>query len=161
MPEGASSYFLPRDTLIKLNFDTYLGEAIETPIAFSSPEFGDGVCSKILTTIPTNGLFTLDSVCGLEFKAVKRAKPRFELRAPQPLPARENITISFNLAEAGPVRIRLYTASGDLVGEVVNTSLPAGDYTFDYNCSGLAPGMYFCEFSTGSLRAVKEWVVIR
>lgn len=161
MPEGASSYFLMRDTLIRLNFDTYLGEAIETPIAFSSPEFGDGVCSKILTTIPTNGLFTLDSVCGLEFKAVKRGKPNFELRAPRPMPARESITISFNLAESGFVRVRIYTATGELAGEVVNSELPSGDYTLDYNCSSLAPGLYFCEFSNGTFRSVREWVVAR
>lgn len=161
MPEGASSYFIAKDTLLRLNFDTYLGEAIETPIAFSSPEFGDGVCSKILTIIPTNGIFTLDSVCGLEFKAVKRGKPNFELRAPRPMPTSENITISFNLASTEFVRIRLYSATGDLAGEVVNAVLPAGDYTFDYNCSTLAPGMYFCEFSDGTLRSVKEWVVAR
>lgn len=65
-----NEFFDAKDTLIILRFKTYLGAAPSTELSFVNPVFGDNNCSKIMNTIVSNGLFMIDSVCGIEYKAL-------------------------------------------------------------------------------------------
>ena len=58
--------------------------------------------------------------------------------------------IPVTLAESGYVVLTLLDESGKVVEILHDGSLSAGNYTFEYNASDLAPGNYFCCLKTAS-----------
>lgn len=61
-----------------------------------------------------------------------------------PNPFITNTTIFYNPAASGEVAIRLYTGSGQLVGELFNDRVISGQYyQFELNGSELNPGVYY------------------
>jgi uncharacterized protein (DUF362 family) len=72
-----------------------------------------------------------------------------------PNPFSNETEISFNLAAAGYVQIRIYTYAGKLVAQPVNKKLEPGLHTFSWDGLGttgidLPSGVYLCELKTGS-----------
>ncbi|MBU8922837.1 MAG: T9SS type A sorting domain-containing protein [Bacteroidales bacterium] len=83
-----------------------------------------------------------------------------------PNPFNPSTTIRFGLREAGHAVLRIYTASGRLVRELVNSDLPAGHYEkewkgFASDGSRVASGVYFYRFSTGSFTVTKKMIMLR
>lgn len=61
-----------------------------------------------------------------------------------PNPFAYNTTIFYNPAATGRVSIRLYTGTGQLVGELFNDTVISGQYyQFELNGSELNPGVYY------------------
>ena len=61
-----------------------------------------------------------------------------------PNPFITNTTIFYNPAASGQVAIRLYTGSGQLVGELFNDLVVSGQYyQFELNGTELNPGVYY------------------
>jgi serine protease AprX len=61
-----------------------------------------------------------------------------------PNPFENNTTIFYNPSASGKVAIRLYTGSGQLVGELFNDLVVTGQYyQFELNGSELNPGVYY------------------
>lgn len=68
---------------------------------------------------------------------------------PNPFSSTTNIQLS--IAETSPVSLRIYSASGQLLDEILNNSvLDAGETTIEYNNSNLTNGIYIAEVSTPS-----------
>jgi hypothetical protein len=70
------------------------------------------------------------------------------LLAPQPNPTAAGATMRFSLAAAGPVRLDLYTVSGQRVRTVADGLFEAGEHTVRWDGAAedgrrLAPGVYF------------------
>ncbi|MFN3782261.1 MAG: hypothetical protein ACK4SO_08805, partial [Candidatus Kapaibacteriota bacterium] len=63
-----NEFFLPSDTLIVLNFNTFVGNEMESKIEFLSPRFGDGVCPRALSPVVKSSIVRIDSLCGLPYK---------------------------------------------------------------------------------------------
>ncbi len=156
-----TTYFLPRDTLIILRFYTYLGENISTPIAFSNPKVGDGICSNVLNIEKINGLFSLDSVCGLDFKVVPITKPVISFKEIFPNPGFDKINIEYELNEEANVRISIFNIFGEKIKEIYSKKESRGEHTFIYSCSELSPGLYCCELSAGTLSEIKRFIISR
>lgn len=61
-----------------------------------------------------------------------------------PNPFETNTTIFYNPSASGKVAIRLYTGSGQMVGELFNDLVVTGQYyQFELNGSELNPGVYY------------------
>ena len=156
-----NTYFLPKDTLIKLVFHTYLGNKISTPIAFIEPIFGDGVCDKVLLPLPDNGLFSIDSVCGLPYKLIPNGTGTFLIGDIKPNPASEKIKLNFQLKYEIPLKIDLFNNQGQVVLQITNKRLSAGNYTKEINTSGLIDGVYYLKFSSGIFTKTKKIIIAR
>ncbi len=83
-----------------------------------------------------------------------------------PNPFNPSTTIQFGLKESGHVRLNIYDASGRLVSELVNSTLPAGNYSEIWNgtnSSGayVASGIYFYRLDTGEFSMKKKMVLLR
>ena len=128
----SNSFFLKRDTLIVLKFKSYLGEKNSTEIAFADPHFGDGICDFVLTPKFTNGLFSLDSVCGLELKTVPLKKGTYRFEAILPNPVADKFTMEYELPYPNIVGITIYDSFGNQIRELLNNYLPAGFLPFGY-----------------------------
>ncbi len=77
-----------------------------------------------------------------------------------PNPFADQVTIEYSIAERGPVEIRIFDITGNLVATPVPTSsyVMPGNYsvTIDPAALGLAGGMYFFELRSGEYRQVKK-----
>ncbi len=83
-----------------------------------------------------------------------------------PNPFNPSTTIQFGLKESGHVRLNIYDASGRLVSELVNSTLPAGNYSEIWNgtnSSGayVASGIYFYRLDAGEFSMKKKMVLLR
>ena len=146
--KAQASGFLLRDTLIKIDFATYLGDKISSPITFKDPSFGNSNCTDIFTLNNpenSNGVITLDSICGLNLKTISPGSGKFALEFPYPNPTENHFKFNFSVAFKSKITITLYNNYGEAVKTMINEDLPSGLYNFDIETSGLAPGIYYCD----------------
>lgn len=66
-----------------------------------------------------------------------------------PNPFSNNTTIHYQIPEYGYVNIKVYDITGNMVKELVDSQLKAGEYTVGFSSEDLEPGVYFykLEFS--------------
>ena len=66
----------------------------------------------------------------------------FSLSSPYPNPFNPTTTITYQMEQPGQVTINLYTITGQLVEELLNTYNTSGTYSFQLNGGNLSSGMY-------------------
>lgn len=60
-----------------------------------------------------------------------------------PNPARDNITLNFDLPESGNVNLQIVSIDGRLVKQDVHTNFNQGSHTLTFNLADVSPGMYY------------------
>ena len=81
----------------------------------------------------------------------------YALEQNYPNPFNPSTVIEFSLPEdVGNVKLSIYNALGEKVAELVNTSLTAGKYQYQWNASSVATGMYIYELRTDKFVSVKK-----
>ncbi|MCX7909868.1 MAG: hypothetical protein N2560_10205 [Ignavibacteria bacterium] len=153
-----NEFFLPSDTLLILNFDTFLGNEINSRIEFVSPQFGDGICSRALTPIPSPGIIRLDSLCGLSYKLFDGRKDIFRLESPTPNPVDNSLDFAFEVAFDTYTKLLLFDAFGNVVNTFVDGKIKQGTYDIHYDASKLSPGIYFIQMTSGIFHQVVHFV---
>lgn len=151
------------ERLILLDFDTYLGRGVSTPLTFSNYTLGDVSCTeRARITTTTNGTFTLDSVCGLEAKtsAINKATS-FLLSDISPNPVSDNLRIGFQVAYKTRVTVEILDALGQVRTTVVDNEFPEGAFEGDVSTVNLSPGLYFCRMRAGRFSDMRKIVIIR
>jgi hypothetical protein len=83
-----------------------------------------------------------------------------------PNPFNPKTTISFYVAEAGPVDVAVYDISGRMVARLVDSSVAAGEHSVEWTGvdtrgSRVASGVYFFRMRTGSVVDVKRGVLVK
>lgn len=80
-----------------------------------------------------------------------------------PNPFNPSTVIEFSLSEASEVSLAIYNALGQKITELVNTSLMAGRYSYQWNApqSGIATGIYICELRTEKFVSVKKMLLMK
>lgn len=89
---------------------------------------------------------------------------RLQQNVPNPLNG--STSISFELPEAGPVRLRVYDTAGRLVRTLVNDSRAAGSHTVawdgrDDRGRDTASGIYFYELDVAGSRLTRKLIQVR
>jgi hypothetical protein len=75
-----------------------------------------------------------------------------------PNPATGRITVSYQLAAAGPVRLLVFTEDGRMVAALPQGVLPAGEHTLTLDRT-LSPGTYLLTLETGAGRESQKVVI--
>ncbi len=156
--------FAEKDTIIKLNFETYLGDAVETPIRFSNPKFGNSNCSNILDIPETNihnATFKLDSICGIEYIVSPSSSSLFAIRKLSPLPADRDLNMEFNVAAKTYIEFRIYNTFGETLVRESSTLMPKGIYERKLDISNLPVGTYYLEYRAGIYTEIKSFLISR
>lgn len=83
-----------------------------------------------------------------------------------PNPFNPTTKIAFELAESGPVRIRIHDARGQVVRELVHESYPAGRHEVAWNGrndrgGAASSGVYFLRFETGDGNATRKMTLLK
>ncbi|MBE0571464.1 MAG: T9SS type A sorting domain-containing protein [Ignavibacteriaceae bacterium] len=86
----------------------------------------------------------------------------YALEQNYPNPFNPSTVIEFSLPEdVANVKLSIYNMLGEKVGELVNTSLQAGKYQYQWNASNVATGMYIYELRTDNFVSVKKMLLIK
>ena len=86
----------------------------------------------------------------------------YALEQNYPNPFNPSTVIEFSLPEdVSNVKLSIYNALGEKVAELVNTSLAAGRYSYQWNAKNVATGMYIYELRTDNFVSVKKMVLMK
>jgi hypothetical protein len=87
---------------------------------------------------------------------------QYSLEQNYPNPFNPNTVIKFSLPEdLANVKLSIYNALGEKVAELVNTSLTAGNYQYQWNAQNVATGMYIYELRTDKFASVKKMILMK
>jgi hypothetical protein len=86
----------------------------------------------------------------------------YALEQNYPNPFNPATTIEFSLPEdVNSVKLTIYNALGERVAELVNGSLTAGRYSYQWNAQSVATGMYIYELRTDNFVSIRKMVLIK
>ncbi len=87
---------------------------------------------------------------------------QYSLEQNYPNPFNPSTVIEFSLPEdVSNVKLSIYNALGEKVAELVNTSLTAGKYQYQWNAQNVATGMYIYELRTDNFVSVKKMLLLK
>ena len=93
--------------------------------------------------------------------AVENIPAKFGLASIYPNPFNPTTTISFGLAENGFTTLAIYDLRGNLVSQIVNEYLTAGNYNFTFDGSHLQSGIYLCRLTAGNQTNTRKMVLLK
>jgi hypothetical protein len=86
----------------------------------------------------------------------------YSLEQNYPNPFNPSTVIEFSLPEdVSNVKLSIYNALGEKVAELVNSSLTAGKYQYQWNAQNVATGMYIYELRTDKFVSVKKMLLLK
>ena len=85
----------------------------------------------------------------------------FALLQNYPNPFNPTTVISYQIASAGKVSLKVYDLLGREVATLVNELKSAGSYTATFNAINLASGVYFYRLQAGSFTQTKRLVLLK
>jgi hypothetical protein len=86
----------------------------------------------------------------------------YSLEQNYPNPFNPSTVIEFSLPEdVSNVKLSIYNALGEKVAELVNSSLTAGKYQYQWNAQNVATGMYIYELRTDNFVSVKKMIFLK
>ncbi|MCX6641254.1 MAG: T9SS type A sorting domain-containing protein [bacterium] len=85
----------------------------------------------------------------------------YRLEQNYPNPFNLSTTISYELPEAGFVKLSVYDVSGRLVTTLINGWREAGNHEVTFDGSGLAAGVYVYRLQAGEYTGVQKMVLLK
>lgn len=85
----------------------------------------------------------------------------YALHQNYPNPFNPTTKINFDIPKQSVVKLVIYDMLGREVSTLVNGQLNPGQYSADWNGSGLASGMYFYKLEAGSFSQIKKMILIK
>ncbi len=86
---------------------------------------------------------------------------KFVLMQNYPNPFNPSTKIKFDIAKSSNVTLKIYDASGREVLKVTDAYMNAGSYSFEWNASRFASGIYFYKLTAGEFTDVKKMILIK
>jgi hypothetical protein len=141
------SNLISNATLLKLRFHTFLGSQPSTPITIESAKLGiNEVCDDYISLHLINGSYSIDSICGLEYKLNDIGKNKYNYEIIEN--DLGNIEIDFTL----PFEVQVQFSIFDYLGNELlleNYVLQRGIYSKTISLIGLNTGIYYTFFRAG------------
>ena len=85
----------------------------------------------------------------------------FYLEQNFPNPFNPTSTIKYSVPERSLIRLSVYNTIGQEVALLVDEEKDAGDYSFEFNASGLTSGIYFYRLQSGNFVETRKMVLLR
>ena len=109
----------------------------------------------------SDNTFTIEDIVSVD--DLRSGLPKeYDLYQSYPNPFNPSTVIEFSLPEdVANVKLSIYNALGEKVAELVNTSLQAGRYQYQWNARNVATGMYIYELRTDKFVAIKKMILLK
>jgi len=102
--------------------------------------------------------FTVFDIFGeeLEFKLLGTA-----LLGAYPSPFNVQTNITYDLGQAGPVRLEVFNIQGRKVGTLVDAEQSAGRHSVTWDASEFSSSVYFCKLTVGDFTEVRRMMLVK
>jgi hypothetical protein len=133
-------------------------------VAFSSYSFEDknllpGKYSYRLKQIDFDGSFEYHQ---LSSEVIIEAAKSFSVSQNYPNPFNPVTKISFNIPEAGKVKLNVYNVLGNEVATLVNNEMNAGSHSVTFNAADLSSGVYYYRIEAeGKFVETKQMILLK
>ena len=108
--------------------------------------------------------FTRDSVLEIETSAGERLSELpegYNLGQNYPNPFNPTTQISFEIGQAGMTSLKVYDLLGREVATLVNSDLPAGSHTIDFDAANLASGTYMYRLEANGYVLTRKMMLVK
>ena len=85
----------------------------------------------------------------------------FKLNQNYPNPFNPSTTIKFSVPKDGNVSLKVYGINGGLVKTLVNQRVIAGNYSADFDATGISSGIYFYKIDADGFVQTKKMILIK
>ncbi|MCU0643198.1 MAG: CotH kinase family protein [bacterium] len=102
-----------------------------------------------------------DSYIELSVQSSFQVPFEFQLYPNYPNPFNATTTISYQLPEPSLVNISIYNLCGQLVNELINENVEAGNHSVKWEADHLSSGIYFYKISIGKHRAIGKCLLLK
>jgi hypothetical protein len=143
----------------KIGFVAGFGTTTESKTySFADNDLRNGNYSYRLKQIDFDGTFEYSKIVEVEINIPES----FELSQNYPNPFNPVTTIEFSLPEdAENVKLSVYDALGQKVIELVNGSLGIGRYSYQWDASKVASGLYIYKLQTEKFTSTKKMMLLK
>lgn len=104
-----------------------------------------------------DGKFSFSQIIEVDIDAPKD----FNLEQNYPNPFNPSTNISFTLPYASVVKLSIYNQLGEKVDQLVNQSLEAGSYIYNWNAKNNSSGIYVVELQADGYKASKKMMLMK
>jgi hypothetical protein len=111
-------------------------EWVVSPL-YTTRKFVGDANSKDMNITPTNGVIEVRMIQGGSVLS------GFNELIIYPNPTRDDVYMNFNVTHKSNVKLTIRSIDGRVISDVINKHMPAGNYTYSANLSGLAEGVYY------------------
>jgi hypothetical protein len=94
-------------------------------------------------------------------RTTEQLPQKFQLGQNYPNPFNPSTVISYSIAKAGNVTLKVYNMLGQEVATLVNGYQAASSYDVNFNASSLSSGVYLYELRTGSNSIIKKMTLMK
>lgn len=117
----------------------------------------------VKTDVQDGSSFVLEnnSINVLKISSDKVVPVEYSLEQNYPNPFNPSTTIKFSIPEISDVKLTVYNSLGQRVAELVNNILEAGSYSFSWDASNVASGLYFYELNSNNFSSVKKMILVK
>lgn len=116
--------------------------------------------TKPLPAPSGNFRFTVTNTVGIE--PVAAGTPlKFTLHQNYPNPFNPVTKIKFDIPKSSNVSLKIYDVSGREVLKITDAYMNAGTYSYLWNASGFASGIYFYKLESGEYSEVKKMILVK
>ncbi|MDF1613051.1 glycoside hydrolase family 3 C-terminal domain-containing protein [Stygiobacter electus] len=85
----------------------------------------------------------------------------FELYQNYPNPFNPSTTINFKIPKSGHVKLNVYNSIGELVTNLIDNIMPAGNHSITFDANRLPSGVYIYTISTNNIISSKKMMLIK
>lgn len=78
-----------------------------------------------------------------------------------PNPFNPATVIRYSVPQSSVVTLKIYSVLGEEVANLVNETLPAGEYTSKFDASALSSGIYFCTVTAGNVTRSMKMLLMK
>jgi len=126
--------------------------------------FTNGQSTRMNAAIsgPRASLLTSNACIPIGITPISTEIPaQYSLLQNYPNPFNPVTNIRFDVTNSSRVSLKVYDASGTEIAVLVNESLNAGTYNYDFNAANYPSGVYFYVLTAGEFTATKKMVLIK
>ena len=85
----------------------------------------------------------------------------YRLNQNYPNPFNPSTTISYTIPTISNVSLKVFNILGKEVATIVNETKSAGNYSINFNASGLSSGVYFYQLTTDNFTSTKKFTLMK
>ena len=119
--------------------------------------YPDGTSGWQISNSITRGLPNTITNVEDEFNLISE----YRLNQNYPNPFNPSTTISFTIPMTSNVSLKIFNVLGKEVATLVNETKNAGNYSINFNASGLSSGVYFYQFTTDNFTTTKKFTLMK